>query len=175
MIRKEFWPTLLRSHHSTSVRLRSGLGSLQHLGSFLSQPFCCRFAAVPEIISLLHDSIWASLWDRWPHRILWYTKEFMTDSKTAGPIHHRPDISTLASSVQRTLFRKSCVVFSCHFASLNCAAVFFIERRSFFFAVLPEITKGYCKGAAVRKCSFPTLFLQHGTISILFCTPEFKL
>ena len=43
----------------------------------------------------------------------------------------RPIISTLVSSVQRSLFRKSCVLFRFDFTNLSCAAMFFLERRGF--------------------------------------------
>ena len=49
-----------------------------------------------------------------------------------------PDISTLLSSVQRTLFQKSCGLFRCNFAHVSCAALFFLERRWFLLATVPN-------------------------------------
>lgn len=43
-----------------------------------------------------------------------------------------PNISTLILSVQRSLFQKSYVLFSCIFASLSCTGMFFLERRGFW-------------------------------------------
>ena len=47
-------------------------------------------------------------------------------------------ISTLVSSVQRTLFQKSGDLFRYNFTNLSCAAMFFLERRDFFLVTLPN-------------------------------------
>jgi len=61
---------------------------MQHLASFLFQPFCCRFAGVLGIIVLLHDPFCPSFSCQtdgftFDSRILWYTEEFMVNS---GPV-----------------------------------------------------------------------------------------
>lgn len=60
-------------------------GPLQHLDSFVFQPFCCRFVAVASIIVLLHDTIWMKLYlsDSWPH--IWLNNTFVYRG-----VHGRP-------------------------------------------------------------------------------------
>ena len=49
------------------------------------------------------------------------------------------NISTLVSSVQRTLFQKSWCLFRCNFTNLSCAAMFFLERRRFLLQPIQTI------------------------------------
>ena len=48
------------------------------------------------------------------------------------------NISAVVSSVQNTLFQKSCGLFRWNFASLSCAAMFFFQERMFSPTTLPN-------------------------------------
>lgn len=51
-----------------------------------------------------------------------------------------PDISTLVLSVPGTMCRMFCSLFRCNFANPSCAAMFFLLRRGFLQAPLPNKT-----------------------------------
>ena len=64
------------------------------------------------------------------------------------------NISSLVSSVQRTLFQSSCGLFRCSFANPSFAAMLFSESEGFFLATLQYfMSLSYC---AVMNFNLPT-------------------
>ena len=153
---------LFRSHHSILIRLTL-IGPLQHLDPFFAlQIFCSDWnhssVSWPSFSKL-------SLSDRWPQIWLWNTLVYrgvngqLNNCKVprscgcrTSPFHQPSTtilesfyvvfciiiISALFSSVQRTLFQKSCGLFWYNFANLSRAAMFILERVVFLPEILPN-------------------------------------
>lgn len=99
----------------------------------------------------VHLSLWAklSLSERWSHIWLCNTLGVYDWVKSlpfhnpawqlvwgvCGTGHYEKKSLLLVSSPKRTLFQKSCSLFRCSFAKINCAAMFFFF---FFLATLPN-------------------------------------
>lgn len=113
---------LLRSHHSISFGMRSGLCLSHHHFLF----FVFRLAAVLLIIILLHDPVSAKLTQRLQGVQVWRGKKAVKQIQ----IITQPCLSVwhvvLISRVQRKLFQQSCGLISCNL--LLCCKTFF-----FFF------------------------------------------
>ena len=146
-----FMHSSLKSHHSISGRLRSGLW-LDHCNTLIL--FFFRHSAVDLLLCLGSLSCWwpsyshalavrqmashltleyfgiqrSSWWTQWIHGVevqyfSWYIVFGFLQTCCCALW---PNISTLVWSVQRTLFQKSCALLRCSFANLSCAAMFFL-------------------------------------------------